>query len=336
MRFSNFHHLLSTLTHKRIVNLLKLTTSYYLSLLLRRVVHWGLPYSISVEPTTFCNLSCPECPSGQRLFSRPTGKLSIEIYHSLLDQIFSYLIYQILYFQGEPYLNAYLFDFIRIAKQRNIYVATSTNGHYLDDENARKTVLSKLDYIIISVDGTDAETYQKYRRNGNFDKVIDGIRNLVKWKKELKSSRPFIAIQFLVLKTNEHQIPDIKKLGKSLGVDKVELKSAQFYHPNENNALIPTNKKYCRYRLLADGTYVPKNKFPNYCYRMWSTTVVTWDGKVIPCCFDKDATFPFGDLAEQTFDEVWNSDAANKFRNDIIHNRKSIEICRNCTEGLRE
>ena len=336
MRFlSDYRHLISALTFGRIINLLKLTSSYYLSLLMRRAIHWGNPYSISVEPSTFCNLSCPECPSGLRQFRRPTGRMLKEMYYTILEEVSDDLIYLILYFQGEPYTNNHILDFVRMAKQRKIYVTTSTNGHYLDDDNARKTVLSKLDRIIISLDGTDAATYQQYRRNGDFDTVIAGIKNLVRWKKELKSSTPFISLQFLVLKTNEHQIKEIKKLGKSLGVDSVDLKTAQFYHPNDRDVPIPSNKKYSRYRLLENGNYVLNNKFPNHCYRMWSTCVITWNGWVVPCCFDKNADHNYGDINELPFSEIWNSDETNKFRNAIFTKRTCFEICRNCTEGLR-
>lgn len=66
---------------------------------------------------------------------------------------------------------------------KKIYTATSTNAHYLTDENARKTVESGLDRLIISIDGTTQDTYKQYRVGGNIDKVILGAKNIVKWKK---------------------------------------------------------------------------------------------------------------------------------------------------------
>jgi MoaA/NifB/PqqE/SkfB family radical SAM enzyme len=93
------------------------------------------------------------------------------------------------YFQGEPYLNPEFLEMVKYASQKNIYTATSTNAHYLTDENARKTVESGLDRLIISIDGTTQEVYQQYRIGGNLEKVIEGARNIVKWKKALNSKK---------------------------------------------------------------------------------------------------------------------------------------------------
>jgi len=81
--------------------------------------------------------------------------------------------------------------------------------------------------LIISIDGTTQETYSSYRIGGNLEKVIEGAKNIVKWKKELKSKTPHIIFQFLVVKPNEHQIEDVKRLGKEIGVDEVRFKTAR-------------------------------------------------------------------------------------------------------------
>jgi radical SAM protein with 4Fe4S-binding SPASM domain len=61
--------------------------------------------------------------------------------------------------------------------------------------------------------------------------------------------------------------------------------------------------------------------------------VITWDGRVVPCCFDKDAHHVLGDLGKQSFREVWNSDAYNAFRATLLRSRSDIDMCRNCSEG---
>ncbi len=68
---------------------------------------------------------------------------------------------------------------------------------------------------------------------------------------------------------------------------------------------------------------------------MWNSLVVTFDGKAVPCCFDKDATHKFGNLNEQSFPEIWSNNQYNNFRKTLFTNRKSIDICKNCTEGLK-
>ncbi|RLD77878.1 MAG: radical SAM protein, partial [Bacteroidetes bacterium] len=201
-----------TLSVRKLFNYILIKCSYFVSLLTRHPHHRGMPVSISVEPTTSCNLSCPECPAGRKDFHRPRGEISLEEFQNVIDQLKGHLMYLMLYFQGEPLLNPEFFDMVSYAGQNKVYTATSTNGHYLDDDNAKQLVRSGLDRLIISLDGTDQDTYEQYRRGGDIQRVLSGIRNVVKWKKELRSSRPFLIIQFLVFKHNEHQIKDIKKL----------------------------------------------------------------------------------------------------------------------------
>lgn len=327
--------LASGLTFKRVWNLLLIVASYYLTRLTKKTIHWGNPFSISIEPTTSCNLRCPECPSGLRQFSRNTGMLTSELYKKIVDQLKDHLVYMILYFQGEPYLNPQFFEFVRYARKNKIYTATSTNGHYLTDENAKKTIESGLNRLIISLDGIGQEEYATYRAGGRYDKVVEGIKNMVRWKKELKSSTPHIIVQFIVFRSNEHQLDQVKKLCKEWGVDELQIKTAQINDYKNGNPLIPARDKYSRYRKLHDGAYEFKNSLPNKCYRMWSSCVITWDGLTVPCCFDKDADYRMGDLKEIPFKEVWRGKMYNDFRTRVFTKRKDIDICQNCTEGMK-
>jgi len=113
-------------------------------------------------------------------------------FRETVEQLKNDLLYLIFYFQGEPYLNPDFLDMVKYASDRGIYTATSTNAHYLKDENAKRTVESGLDRMIISIDGTTQETYENYRIGGNLEKVIEGAKNVVKWKKELNSKTPHV------------------------------------------------------------------------------------------------------------------------------------------------
>lgn len=334
--FNDSLNLLSKLTLRRTWNAGKVLGSYYVSKLSRKPVQWGNPISISFEPTTSCNLRCPECPSGLRAFTRPTGMLQQNFFKDTIDQLSKDLLYLVFYFQGEPYLNPEFLDMVKYAGSKGIYTATSTNAHYLNDKNARSTVESGLDRLIISIDGTTQDVYQQYRVGGKLEKVLEGARNIVKWKKELNSKKPFVFFQFLVVKPNEHQIEDIKKLAAEIGVDEVRFKTAQIYdYENDPNNLIPVNEKYSRYRKNSKGEFVFKNKLQNHCWRLWHATVISWDGLVVPCCFDKDAQHTLGDLKGKTFKEVWHNDTYRRFRRQILQSRKNIDICANCSEGTR-
>lgn len=328
-------NLLTKMSSRRLWNAGRLWSSYHRSKKLGKDKHAGMPLALSFEPTTSCNLRCPECPSGLRSFQRPTGMLEKELYQNTLDQIHKTLLYLTLYFQGEPYLHPRFFDLITYAQSKKLYTATSTNAHYLDDENARKTVESGLDRLIISIDGITQNTYSAYRVGGNLEKVIEGTKNIVAWKKRLKSSTPHLIFQFLVVKPNEHQISGVQTLAKDLGVDEVRLKTAQIYDYKNGSDLIPNNDQYSRYKQNENGTWSIKNKLENQCWKMWQSAVITWDGKVVPCCFDKDAHHSMGEVASQSFQEIWKSNAYSQFRQSILKSRSEIEMCQNCTEGTK-
>src|SRR5678816_1043634 len=137
---------LKKLTFRRTWNFVKVLSSYHISKWTKKSIQWGYPVSISFEPTTSCNLRCPECPSGLRAFTRPTGMLEKDFFSKTIDEIHRELLYLIFYFQGEPYLNPAFLDMVKYAAGKGIYTATSTNAHYLNDALAKRTVQSCLLY----------------------------------------------------------------------------------------------------------------------------------------------------------------------------------------------
>ena len=335
IHFADSFNFLRKLNLLRIWNALLVLMSYYLTRWFRRPIQWGLPITVSIEPTTACNLRCPECPSGLRAFSRPTGNLREDFFRQTIDDLYSHLIYLIFYFQGEPYINPQFLDMVAYAHQKGIYTITSTNGHFLDDENARRTITSGLDRLIISVDGTTQEVYEQYRKEGKLEVVLQGARNVVKWKRKLQSATPHIVFQFLVVRPNEHQIKEVHRLAEEIGIDEVKLKTAQIYDYENGHPLIPLNDRYARYQREEDGTYRVKNKLLDHCWKLWHACVITWDGGVVPCCFDKDATHLLGDLRAQNFRDIWRGELYRDFRQQLLQGRDQIDICTNCTEGCK-
>ncbi len=334
-KFPDALNFVSKLNFRKLWNAIKIFISYQLSKFSGKAVQFGLPFTVSIEPTTACNLRCPECPSGLRSFTRATGIMKMDLFEKTVGDLSNHLMYLYFYFQGEPYLHPSFLDMVKFASGKNIYTVTSTNTHFLNDEQARKTVESGLDRIIISIDGATQEVYEQYRVGGSLSKVLKGAQNLVKWKRELKSKTPHIIFQFLVVKPNQHQIDELFSIAAATGVDEVKLKTAQIYNYEQGSELIPDIEKYSRYALQKDGSYRIKNSLLNHCWKLWHSSVITWDGNVVPCCFDKDAAHSMGSLQHSDFKTIWNNDRYFDFRKAILRSRKEIDICKNCTEGLQ-
>jgi radical SAM protein with 4Fe4S-binding SPASM domain len=264
--------------------------------------------------------------------SRPKGNMPLDVFGKILDKLSPDLIYLTLYFQGEPLLNPGFTEMVQLARERRIFVSTSTNGHYLNNRNVDEIIKSGLNHLIISMDGTDQQTYEKYRVKGDLQTVLAGIERLVAAKKVLKSSLPYIELQFLVMRHNEHQTEQMHEFAKRSGVDQLSFKTAQVYNFDSENLIIPDLKSKSRYRQAPDGKWVMAKQIRNRCHRIWSSLVITWDGKVVPCCYDKDADHQTGNLLNEPLNEIWNNQKYNAFRRQVLKNRSENEICRNCGE----
>ncbi len=325
-------------TPRRIWNLWKILFSMQISRLLKTPFVWGIPPMVMIEPTNICNLKCPLCPSGNGDMARPRGRLSLQNFKKLLDDIGRH-VYQIQFWnQGEPFLNKEFLDMVRYAKKYGVMTQTSTNGHFIRSlEDALSIVNSGLDQIIFSLDGTNPETYAKYRVGGDFNIVLKGLEFLSQAKEELKSRTPLIELQFLVFKHNQDELVRIVEIAKKNKAERIAFKTAQIYSDEQGFEFLPGDESLNRYEY--DGQHFKlKSELPNWCKRLWLNTTINWDGSVSPCCFDKDADFAMAYLFEENirFKQVFKNKKYRAFRRKILTDRKSVEMCRNCTEGMEE
>ncbi|MBK3516016.1 radical SAM/SPASM domain-containing protein [Carboxylicivirga marina] len=317
------------LNFRRLTNAFKLVASYLLSYYSSNTKLKGLPMAFAIEPTNVCNLKCPECPTGSNLLKRPRGMMDMKHFSQILQQIGPKLLYLNLYVQGEPLMHPNFGLMVRQASKFRLYTSTSTNGHYMNSSIADELVQGKLTRLIFSVDGTSQESYGLYRVGGNFNRVKQSIIDVVRAKQRARSLYPIIVMQFIVFHHNEHEIPKIKKLARSLKVDKLEIKTAQLN--NFGKMRPPLNARFSRY---ADSLgQILKTQTHNRCWRQWHSGTVTWDGRFAPCCYDKDAKFSFGNFLTQPLTELWHGKSSLNFKHQIFTDRSQHDICNNCPEG---
>lgn len=312
-------------------NLLMSGASYIGSLISKDwTMIMAMPVSVSTELTNKCNLRCPECSAGSGQMKRPGGFMDIVLFKKIVKEIGPFLYNINLYFQGEPMLHPHFFNFLENCK--GIHSTVSTNGLFLTAENSDNIVNSGLSKLIISIDGARQESYSAYRVNGDLGNVINGLKAVSEARIRNRSGMK-LEIQLLVNRFNEDQIGEMRILASRYGAA-LTLKSMQIINNENTGFWLPGDKKFRRYKLDG-GEYVNKNRMPDRCARLWFNPVITWDGKVIPCCFDKDGDHIMGDLNQDSFSEIWNGPRYRVFRRAILRDRSMIEICRNCTSGLK-
>ena len=215
-----------------------------------------------------------------------------------------------LYSWGEPFLNPQIDRFIAYAHQKRIATIVSSNlNKPLTPEMAERLVRSGLDVLIVSLDGTTQDVYEVYRVNGHLDRVLENIRLLTRKRAELGSATPVLEWQFIVMRHNEHQVEEARRMAQELGVDLFTPKRVDFPHGEDDLDLarewLPAAELEAR---MADPFRKPYSEEGTRCHRLWRSGVVNWDGGYAPCCYLTDAADDFGDASRQPVKEIWNNE----------------------------
>lgn len=323
---------ISFLSCHKILNYTNILLSFRRSVFCGEAVLWAMPANLSIELTNFCNLRCKQCPTGMNLINRPKGYMEKKLFCKIIDESEKHLISTSLHLQGESFLHPEIFDFISYARSNNIYTCCSTNGNIHTHNICDNIVKSGLSELVISMDGLTQHTYEQYRVGGSVDTVKMFIENLVHSKKKFDSKTPYIELQFLVFRFNEHELNDFYNFGINAGVNSIRTKSAQVYDVNKNIDILPSNTEYSRYIQGDDGRFRLSNSLGHKCRHIWRQAAICFDGSVVPCCYDKDAAHVMGDITKQTLQDIWYGEHFMDFRTQVLNNHLSIDICGHCNQ----
>jgi len=304
---------------------------------LKRIEVWGMPEYVMIEPTNACNARCPLCPTGAGQITRAAKMMEIDIFKRLVDEIFPYVHTLNLWNLGEPFLNRRSFDMIRYAQEHAIRVKVSTNGWVLyQSENIGQLIDSGLAQLIVSLDGATAETFNQYRVGVDFERVLTGLRLLRDEKTRRQVTHPVVEWQFIVMRHNEHEIEEARRLAREAGaIFSVKTVGVPASAPSLFERFLPSNKELTRYVQKEDGTYDLTVERKNDCYLLWHSLVVNADGQVIPCCWDYYDELPLGNVSQQTIRQIWNGPQMQELRRKILTSRRDLSPCAECTVDAR-
>jgi radical SAM protein with 4Fe4S-binding SPASM domain len=272
----------------------------------------GGPLTLAIESTAKCNLFCPMCPRENIYF--PPKDMELAVFKKIIDEGKDYLEFAVPYGVGEPLLNPEIYDMLAYCRSVGVPTGISTNATTLTEDASRRLIASGLDYIIFAFDGATRETYEKYRRGGDFAKVRNNIRGFLKIKKEMKS-RIFCIVQMVRLKDNQHEIPDVIRMWRIEGIDEVRIKKDEVH--NEGSA------------IPGDNNERPPMRHP--CYLLWRGPMyIHYDGTVFPCCYIYPEE-PIGNIKKSCLEEIWNSERMVRLREAHIRDDLSeYKACQNC------
>ena len=319
---------------KKFLNMLRIEVQ----LRLGRTRVWGYPFEWEVDTTNICQLKCPLCHTGLGTVNRHKGVMHFELFKKTIDEIKDYCIWLSLYSWGEPFLNKEIDRYVAYANEANIATMISSNlNKPLTPDMAERLIRSGLDVLIISLDGTTQEVYEVYRVEGHLDRVLDNIRLLVQKRKELGYQRPYLEWQFIVMRQNEHQIDEARRLCKELGVDGIVFKKVDFPHGEDDPEVAEQWVPVATDGFRKDSPFAkPYAENGGRCWRLWRSAVVNWDGGYAPCCYLTDASDDFGDVNTQSIKEIWNNEKYVTARGLFKHNTvpKTYVGCIDCNVYL--
>jgi len=298
------------------------------------------PTELMIEPTNACNARCPICPAGAgRKMNRPLRMMSFSEFKMIIDQVNSYVSSIFLWNYGEPFLNRELVRMVHYATASGMYVKTSTNGQFFESQEfCRKLVKSGLHAITVSFDGADQETIDKFKVNCRFDKILNGLKYLYQAKAELNSKLPEVTLQFIIMKHNEHQREQMKRLARDLHVDIYYEKTFDIYGEDKMfqdmaKKFLPDDLLFSRYRFEKSGIFSLKGNLVNRCSFLYSTIVINSDGSVVPCPYDRYSKYIMGNVFKENLREIWKKEGYQSLRKKIKADRKMVPVCNTCSQG---
>ena len=324
------------LTLKRFLNLSKIAVNYAL----KKPVLNSYPCRLIIDPVNTCVLKCPLCPTGKGDNTRVKSSMKFEDFKKIIDEVGEY-VYEIdLYNWGESLLNSDIWKMITYCKDKKIVVKISSNMNYWREDFAEQIVKSGLDTLIVSCDGTDQESYEKYRVGGSFEKVMHHVSLVADAKKKLGAKHPELVWQFIVMRQNEHQVPIAEKEYRQYGFDVLRLvpvrtdTGLEIFQSDEkkiegSKQWLPVNEKYSRF----DYKKKTKKYKPKSCIYPWSITTINPNGSVSPCCACYPEKPDFGNVFDKGFKAVWNNENYVASRTAVARkDPKKKVVCENCVK----
>jgi MoaA/NifB/PqqE/SkfB family radical SAM enzyme len=256
--------------------------------------------------------------------------MRLDEFKKIIDEVQDHVLLLVLWNWGEPLMNPELPQMIRYAADRGIRTVTSTNAHFLRNDQRVKDILSSgLSTIIVAIDSIHADTYRKYRKGGSLRKALKGLKKVVSIKRAIGSATT-IVFRMVAMKQNENEVSNLKKLAWQMGADVFSVKTLNPIcgEVGLDSEFAPINPEYQRLEYKP-GTW---ERIPIDCPCAKPSLLATifCDGTVVPCCYDFDGSMPVGNVLEQAFDEIWNGPAFIETRKKILNDRQDLLHCSRC------
>lgn len=208
---------------------------------------------VTLDVTNKCPLKCIQCRKTYFETFDEQQDMNFALYRQIAEQVFPYARHVSLSSAGEPLMTRNFLDAIEIARNYGVQeVSFISSGLHLNPARAERIVDLGVTRIEFSLDGASEEVYNKIRVGSRFDKVIKNIAYLNEIKKRKRAQYPMLRFNFVLMKSNIHELPDFIDLARSLDVDEVQTQHMIVFMPHlSDEALIFDRERSNRYLLEA-------------------------------------------------------------------------------------
>jgi len=309
---------------------------------LRRVQLRGLPFALYYEPTMFCNLKCPSCPTGIGSLERPKKMVNPEEFNTTIGALADWVFTLYLYNWGEPLLHKDFAKLVKYATDKGIVVTASSNlSMRLTLEQCEEIVRSGLHLLVVGVDGASPAVHAMYRKGSNLELVHNNLRTLILVKEKLGSPTPIISVQYLVFAHNETEIEEFSKQMGEIGVNSYYLAPA--WLPPNGTISMPQDPRYDMYKLVNES--ISKLRLQGRslkpCTWLYYTSTINPGGTISACCGVLSESSDFGSLHPtdspvemgNQFRTEWNGDRYSAARELFS---KGAQVERWASKNLRD
>lgn len=301
------------------------------------------PWLLQVEVTNRCNLNCVFCSRHEHELQ--LGDLPPEFYDQVVE--LSAKAQEVALFgYGEPLMSRAFFDLLpRLQSSR---IGFFTNGMLLDGKLFRKVhSLSNrpLHYIVYSIDGGTAATFERLRCGATFDKVWSNLAEVAAMRAQV-GSKVTLRIEFVAMRNNVRELPEVLRLAEAAGVDMVKVShlvvwdealrdESLFYHQDlcrEAFALAREAARGKRVALDLPKTFGEAEPFSPPCRMPWYYAMISYEGDVRACCFAPELTM--GSLRDSSFSSIWMQERYQRLR-ELMASGKAPVACQRCENRFR-
>ncbi len=289
------------------------------------------PTKIFLELTRNCNCSCVMCGRSTSAFNRQNKNydMPFSLFKKVADTLFPYADMVDFRGFGESLIYPHFKKVVEYSKKHSFTSQIITNLNISDKTILDVLIDNKFD-IIVSFDGHEKKLFESIRRGSNFERICENIRYLTK--------KIDVELNTVITDLNYKHTFDIVKKGKELGVKEISLTPDRNYSKIESsvdviNKQISISKEFAKKHSIelnesfsSSTGQVVSDKI---CDRSWTQVYITYNGLVGPCDHRLNPPLVFGDLAKNSFENIWNNNLFYAFRKLMTKN----EVCKWCHEN---